>query len=72
MVPEVGRPTHGCSCRTSNCIWDRYGQDTFISGITMRACQVKIYKATPENSPIKQPLPATQDGTDHPYLATRV
>lgn len=63
--PELPAPTHGFNLSNIECIWDPYGQDKFISSHHMRGVPVKIYKATPENSPYGNPIPcADEDGTE--------
>jgi hypothetical protein len=43
---------------------DQYDQDPIIGSTCLRAYLVKVYKATPENSPYGDPVPrATEDGT---------
>ena len=38
-------------------------QDPFCGSSQLRAYPVKIYKATPENSPFGNPVPCDDDGT---------
>ena len=63
-LPELPGPTRGFNLVNIECIWDPHGQDKFISSHHMRGVPVKIYKATPENSPYGNPIPcADEDGT---------
>jgi len=62
--PELPAPTHGCLLSNIECIWNPYGQDKFIGSSHMRGVPVKIYKATPENSPFGNPVPCGNDGTE--------
>ena len=47
-----------------NCITDRTAQDKYNGSSTVRGYPVKVYKATPENSPFGNPIPCGNDGTE--------
>lgn len=62
--PELPAPTHGYNLSNINCLVDQFAQDPISGATTLRAYQVKIYKATPENCPNGQVIPcADEDGT---------
>ena len=46
-----------------NQLIDHYAQDPHVGTSNLRAYQVKIYKATPENSPFNNPVPCDSTGT---------
>ncbi|RNL11446.1 molybdopterin dinucleotide-binding protein [Parvibacter caecicola] len=67
--PELPAPTHGFDLSNANVMVDEYVQDPIIGSTNLRAYLVKVYKATPENSPYGDPVPrATEDGT--PIIST--
>nr|MCR5582102.1 molybdopterin dinucleotide-binding protein [Eggerthellaceae bacterium] len=62
--PELSAPRHGehlCNC---NELLDPDNRDPVMGSSCMRGFQVKIYKATPENSPFGNPVPCDDDGTE--------
>ena len=62
--PELSAPNHGeklCNC---NRLLGTENVDIFIATPTMRGFAVKVYKATPENSPFGNPIPCDDDGTE--------
>lgn len=62
--PELPAPTHGWNLSNVNVMVDEYAQDPIIGATALRAYLVKVYKATPENSPYGNPVPcADEDGT---------
>lgn len=62
--PELPAPTHGFDLSNVNVMVDQYNQDPIIGSTCLRSYLVKVYKATPENSPYGDPVPrATEDGT---------
>ena len=62
--PELNEAGHGFQLSQVNCLIDRNAQDPISGTSNLRAYQVKIYKATPENSPFGNPVPCGQDGTE--------
>ena len=46
-----------------NCLVDKDAQDYITGSSQLRAYPVKVYKATPENSPFGNPCPCGEDGT---------
>lgn len=61
-------PTHGWELSSINLCVDRMAQDPYTGSSQLRAYPVKIYKATPENSPFGNPVPCDADGT--PIITT--
>ena len=62
--PELPAPTHGWNLSNVNVMVDPDTQDPINGAATLRAYLVKVYKATPENSPFGNPVPcAEEDGT---------
>ena len=61
--PELNQPDHGFKLSGVNCLIDRHAQDRIIGSSNLRAYGVKVYKATPENSPFGNPVPCGNDGT---------
>ncbi|MDU1907753.1 MAG: molybdopterin dinucleotide binding domain-containing protein, partial [Eggerthella sp.] len=61
--PELNQPDHGFKLSGVNCLIDRHAQDRIIGSSNLRAYGVKVYKATPENSPFGNPVPCGDDGT---------
>jgi len=55
--------THGWELSNINVCVDRMAQDPWTGSSQLRAYPVKIYKATPENSPFGNPVPCDADGT---------
>ena len=66
--PELSAPTHGWELCSINACVDKDAQDPFTGSSQLRAYPVKIYKATPENSPFGNPVPCDTDGT--PIIAS--
>ena len=67
--PELPAPTHGWDLCNVNVMVDPDTQDPINGASTLRAYLVKVYKATPENSPFGNPVPcAPEDGT--PIIST--
>ncbi|MCI8366218.1 MAG: molybdopterin-dependent oxidoreductase [Eggerthellaceae bacterium] len=62
--PELSQPDHGYKLSGVNCLLDQYAQDRIIGSSNLRAYGVKVYKATPENSPFGNPVPCGDDGTE--------
>ncbi len=65
--PELCAPKRGCDLSNVNCLVDEYDQDPFCGAAAIRAYLVKIYKATPENSPFNNPIPCDENGTEVIY-----
>lgn len=62
--PELPAPTHGWELSNVNVMVDPATQDPTNGAAVLRAYLVKVYKATPENSPFGNPVPcASEDGT---------
>ena len=61
--PEVKDAGHGWQFSQVNQLIDHYAQDPHSGTSNLRAYQVKIYKATPENSPFNNPVPCDSTGT---------
>jgi anaerobic selenocysteine-containing dehydrogenase len=62
--PELSAPNHGeelCNC---NRLLDPVNVDPIMASPCMRGFAVKLYKATPENSPFNNPVPCDHDGTE--------
>ncbi len=62
--PELKGYKKGWDLSAINLLVDRNDGDTFTGTSTLRAYPVKIYKATPENSPFGNPVPCDDDGTE--------
>lgn len=64
--PELSAPKHGWDLSNVNIMvnMDHESQDPIIGTCNCRAYLVKIYKATPENSPFGNPCPCDDDGTE--------
>lgn len=62
--PELAQPDHGYRLSGVNCLIDEHAQDRIIGSSNLRAYGVKVYKATPENSPFGNPVPCGDDGTE--------
>ncbi len=62
--PELNQPDRGFKLSGVNCLIDRHAQDRLIGASNLRAYAVKVYKATPENSPFGNPVPCGDDGTE--------
>ena len=61
--PEVQDCGHGFQLSQVNQLIDNKAQDPHSGTSNLRAYQVKIYKATPENSPFNNPVPCDSNGT---------
>ena len=61
--PELNQAGGGFDLCTINCLVDGDVQDPVCGASYLRAYNVKVYKATPENSPFGNPVPCGEDGT---------
>ncbi len=61
--PEVKDAGHGWQFSQVNQLIDHDAQDPHSGTSNLRAYQVKIYKATPDNSPYGNPVPCDSNGT---------
>ncbi|MBQ3386630.1 MAG: molybdopterin dinucleotide-binding protein, partial [Eggerthellaceae bacterium] len=68
--PELSAPKKGYDLSNINCLVDEHDQDPLCGAAAIRAYLVKIYKATPENSPFGNPVPCDDDGTEVIYKAS--
>ena len=68
--PEVQDSGHGFQLSQVNQLIDRNAQDPICGTSNLRAYQVKIYKATPENSPFNNPVPCDSNGVEIIHDAT--
>ena len=62
--PELPQADHGFQLSGVNCLVTRELRDRHCAATYLRAYPVKIYKATPENSPFGNPVPCGNDGTE--------
>ncbi|HIT51294.1 MAG TPA: molybdopterin-dependent oxidoreductase [Candidatus Aveggerthella excrementigallinarum] len=62
--PELNQPGHGFELSGVNCLVTGPLRDRHCAAAYLRAYPVKIYKATPENSPFGNPVPCGNDGTE--------
>lgn len=62
--PELDQVGHGFELCGCNCLVYMDGQDPWMGSSELRAYDVKVYKATPENSPFGNPVPCGEDGTE--------
>ena len=62
--PELDQVGHGFELCGCNCLAYMDGQDPWMGSSQLRAYDVKVYKATPENSPFGNPVPCGNDGTE--------
>ncbi len=62
--PELDQADKGYSLSTINCLVNGDAQDPVCGASYLRAYNVKVYKATPENSPFGNPCPCGEDGTE--------
>ena len=62
--PELNQRGHGFELSGVNCLVYRDVRDRHSATTYLRAYPVKIYKATPENSPFGNPVPCGIDGTE--------
>ncbi|MBQ6454308.1 MAG: molybdopterin-dependent oxidoreductase [Coriobacteriales bacterium] len=61
--PELDTYDKGFQLCGINCINNKDAQDPLCGSSQLRAIPVKVYKATPENSPFGNPIPCGGDGT---------
>lgn len=61
--PELNEAGKGYDLCNVNCLVTGDNQDPICGASNLRAYNVKVYKATPENSPFNNPVPCGQDGT---------
>ncbi len=61
--PELEQADKGYGLCTINCLVSEEDQDPVCGASYLRAYNVKVYKATPENSPFGNPVPCGDDGT---------
>ncbi len=61
--PELDQGDHGFQLSGINCLVDGENRDPICGASNLRAYNVNIYKATPENSPFGNPCPCGDDGT---------
>ncbi|WP_304426180.1 molybdopterin-dependent oxidoreductase [uncultured Adlercreutzia sp.] len=62
--PELNETGHGFELSGVNCLVTRELRDRHSATTYLRAYPVKVYKATPENSPFGNPVPCGSDGTE--------
>ena len=62
--PELDQADKGYALSTINCLVEGTNQDPLCGASNLRAYNVKVYKATPENSPFGNPCPCGEDGTE--------
>lgn len=62
--PELNQSGHGFELSGVNCLVSRDLRDRHCAAAYLRGYPVKIYKATPENSPFGNPCPCGNDGTE--------
>ena len=62
--PELEQADKGYALSTINCLVEGANQDPLCGASNLRAYNVKVYKATPENSPFGNPVPCGEDGTE--------
>ena len=62
--PELDQADHGFELCNVNCLVEPTHQDPICGASHLRAYGVKVYKATPENSPFGNPVPCGNDGTE--------
>lgn len=62
--PELNQSGHGFELSGVNCLVSRDLRDRHCAASYLRGYPVKIYKATPENSPFGNPCPCGNDGTE--------
>ena len=61
--PELDQADKGYGLCTINCLVSEEDQAPVCGASYLRAYNVKVYKATPENSPFGNPVPCGDDGT---------
>jgi len=62
-MPEFKGATKGFDLVNINCLVNKDLRDPLCGSSYVRAYNVKVYKATPENSPFGNPVPCDVDGT---------
>jgi anaerobic selenocysteine-containing dehydrogenase len=62
--PELSAPKHGYDLSCINALMFKDDGDSLCGASTVRALPVKVYKATPENSPNGNPVPCDESGTE--------
>ena len=62
--PELKQADKGFQLCGVNCLNYKDAQDPICGSSQLRAYAVKVYKATPENSPFNNPVPCGEDGTE--------
>jgi anaerobic selenocysteine-containing dehydrogenase len=62
--PELEQADRGFELSGVNCLVDPMAADQDTGASMVRGYAVKIYKATPENSPFNNPIPCGNDGTE--------
>ena len=60
--PELEQADHGFTLSGINCLVNPYNRDPICGAANLRAYNVKVYKATPENSPFGNPVPCDNNG----------
>ena len=68
--PELDQADGGYGLSTINCLISEEHQDPICGSSYPRAYNVKVYKATAENSPFGNPVPCGEDGTEIIYDAS--
>ena len=63
-LPEFYGATKGFDLISINCLVNKDMRDPLCGSSYARAYNVKVYKATPENSPFGNPVPCDVDGTE--------
>ena len=63
-APEFHSATKGFELMGVNCLVNKDLRDPLVGSSYARAYNVKMYKATPENSPFENPVPCDIDGTE--------
>ncbi len=61
--PELKQADKGYGLSCCNCLVNKDAQDPICGSSQLRAYPVRVYKATPENSPFGNPCPCGEDGT---------
>lgn len=62
--PELNQSGHGFELSGVNCLVTKELRDRHCGSSYLRDYPVKVYKATPENSPFGNPVPCGTDGTE--------
>ena len=60
--PEFDQQGRGFDLVSINCVMNPYNQDEICGAETLRSTAVRVYKATPENSPFGNPIPCDNNG----------